>query len=349
MQIQASSSRALRLVSVFLLAVAPVAVQAQKVSFKKNATDSTALVTVDLAASTTVQILANGDIDAVCKDADNDNRCDSIPVGGGGNPPVIGTFTRSKATVAPGESFSVNWAATNADVCRASSTPPNNLWSGPKDVAGSSNVSFPSPLTTPAALALVCYNTGSSEDGLVQVAVEGQTQPPTGCSRTHPLINPSGFTRSGTTWQSIFGRDFPPGAPGVRMLTLGATQYAVLPFTTASNRTYVMDTLTAPNEFAASSGMYVSISDCEADFRGTAEFEPPVGDPTLASMCRIPVGPESNMVFTTVVGSDRHYSCVLEPNKTYYMNLMMTFSAGTIGQQSTCGGASACTMPFNVN
>jgi hypothetical protein len=346
MQIQTPSSRVLRLVSVLLLAVAPVAAQAQKISFKKNATDSTALTTVDLATNTTVQILANGDIDAVCTDANDDNRCDSIPTSGG-NPPVIDTFTRSKATVAPGESFTITWATTNADVCRASSTPPNNLWSGPKDVAGSSNVSFPSPLTTPAALALVCYNTGSSEDGLVQVAVEGQTQPPTGCSRTDPLINPTGLSRASATWQSIFGKPFPPDAGGVRNLTLGTTQYAVLPFTTTANRNYTMETLPL-YEGNASSGMYVSISDCEADFRGASTAEPPPGDPTLASMCRINVGPESNMSFTTQSSADRNYNCVLEPNKTYYMNIIMSSSSGTVGNSNTCGGASSCTMPFNV-
>lgn len=343
MQMKASNIRVLSLASALLYAMAPVEAHAQKINFKKA--DNTVLTTVDLAPNTSVQILANGDIDATCVDANNDSKCDSIPTGGGGTPPVIGTFTRSSATVTPGTNFTLTWSATGADVCLASANPTNAGWTGPKLVSGTATVNYPTALATPAQLALTCYAENASADGVVSVAVEGTSQPPpTGaCTRSGPLINPTGYSNSGATWVSLFGKPFPPDARTVQNITLGTKQFASLPFTTAVNRTYRVETLPL-YEGAYSDAMFMSISDCAGDFRGGVP-NPPVDDHTLTTTCRIPLGPEASTSFTTDQSADPGFNCVLQPNKTYYMNLMMAYGASLV---PSCGGSTSCTMPFNV-
>ena len=245
--------------------------------------------------------------------------CDDVQVD-------ITLFTASPVTVTQGQSVSLNWNARGAWSCEGSgfaSTPWNATDKLP---SGSQLVSTSGvPLGT-YDVALNCSNGPVSDQLIRSVTVEEGSGgggpafcgpegrlPPPGLSPDRTAISNAfneTFPDPTFTWEDVFRDPFPGG--GSEFWRTDRDQYISLEFTTSGVPTGTAGKLEFVNPQGASNfGLsLVTFSQCPGDFTNQPDPD-----------CKKLIG-NSNIRYS--VGTNPAFTCQLQPNTTYYLNVLHT-------------------------
>lgn len=221
--------------------------------------------------------------------------------GGGGGVPDITYFRvdgfNNSTTVTPPGTATVTWASTDTTSCTASSTPTLSGWSGAKSTTGSSSIT----VTENTQLSLTC-NTDSAN---FSITYSNNSD----CSTS---VYPQGLTIDNMTYGSIndgfsFGEDVDTDV----LINIQNTHFAsVSGFTLAfPNFRRRMDFVTPPTTHKKAVQSTVTISECPGDFSGTA-------------VCSKVMESFRSMSFSTIPTDNPLLYCILDPSKTYYMNVI---------------------------
>lgn len=293
---------------------------------------------------------------------DVEGNLEVVPIGFEGEPPpepilpTISAFTVTPNEANPEDSVTLAWETENADSCAPGiSSYLQSEWEVQSLPVGSTTVTIPSNATEgEKTFSLRCVNSEGpvSQSASLNVVVDSSpTDPenPEFCPSPDELA-PSGFTRRThivctsttncseqadtglhTTWTSVFGTEFP--SSNKRSLYLPRNRYASLRFTTGAS--VGSGQLGAIHEtFYDGSGKFgpftASISECQADFRASL------------GRCRIRNDGSWSVSTTIKRWGTGFFDCQLEPNTTYYFNLMF-YDIDNISSTPTCYGS----MPRN--
>ena len=265
----------------------------------------------------------SGDIFAIPADPSactGTGSCDDVQVD-------ITSFTASPTTVNQGQSVNFNWNARGGWSCDGSGLD-GTTWNGSgKLPVGSQSVSIGQLAVGSYTAVLNCSNGPVSDqlsrqitvqmNGTVdpQCAAQGRV-PPLGLTRDTAIKSsgPSNQDQAGNTelWEEFFGDPFPNTA--TTFWKIGRNQYAALEFTTAGVPAGLIGQIELTNAQGSTrfGPKLVTISECPGDF--TTQ----VGDG-----CRREVvnGSIRWSTVTSIIGR-----CTLQPNTTYYLNVMHTES-----------------------
>ncbi len=333
-----------------LLAFAfPTLSNAQTLLELRKAGTTQVLHEVQLQSNAQVDLDPSGKLIASCLDTNNDTVCDGISTGFGTAPtitsmsvsvPVPDGGTRPQAEV--GQTFYVNWATSNAEICVASGTTELSGWTGLQALSGTGNtpsggLRFNSlPANLPANVGLSCYGTGGRAQRSVLMDVINATGP-VGCPISSPYIAPSGWNNSGFTWQQVGGNAAYPPNGSTRTINLPAKSYISLPFIPQQGNSLEMVLAEAQGTAVHSwEGLYIAIGECAADFR-FPQGSPPPSDPTLSSACRRTVQANAQTVQLFETTGAANGRCQLTPGRTYFLNIIQAGSQQGLSQgQSDC-------------
>lgn len=286
-----------------------------------------------------VVLNADGSLEAtpvdtgVCQETQS---CDGVTV-------AITQFQFSTGTsttqVDEGDSVTLNWRTNGATDCEATGS--YGAWSSRGKLTDDSRDEGTADKTlntasgdsggSPYTLGLRCYNGSIEDTASVSLTVNEVTEPPpppppTGCTGREP---PSGWSHSyggsAINWSSIAGWSladfFTSGIPGSVFTNIsGAKQYAAIRFTTTDMKTTQSGTLSLNtiNTIRRPSTI-LTISQCPGDFHDNQ----PTG-------CYYVRPGTFNPVRWRGANSSGAGNCILEPNTTYYLNIVPTTSgAGT--------------------
>lgn len=335
-------------VGVSLLALAfPSILNAQTILELRKSGSAQVLHEVQLQSNSQVDLDPAGKLIASCLDANNDNTCDGITTGGGvGAAPIINPMTvtasvpegGTRPRVEVGQTFYVNWATTNAEICVASGPSELSGWVGLQALSGTGNSpsgglrfnTLPAAASLPANVGLSCYGTGGRAQRSVLMDVVAATGP-VGCSVSSPYIAPTGWNNSGFTWQQVGGNAAYPPNGATRTLNLPAKAYISLPFVPESGHSLQIALAEAQGTAVHQwEGLYIAIGECAADFR-FPQASPPPSDPTLAPACRhtVQAGAQNVQLFETTGAQNGR--CQLTPGRTYYLNIVQVGSEFNLG------------------
>ncbi len=270
-------------------------------------------------------------------------------------PPPEVSLTVDPIIQEPGGQIELTWASTNAVSCTALGGADFPDWPTGEgiDLDGSLDVGIPSsiPTDTDYEFRVECENSAGVtsdasaevqvlDDGLPAFCSDPERQPPEDFEpRTRLLC--SGSTSEGwncstvpddgsnTTWQSVWGQEFPRGEK--RRIFLPTETYASLEFdsgTFAQHGTVVFEILQAFNSGAADGRPLVSMSECPGDF----------SDALADEGCR-----QRQLTSTGSFNwtrSENSNNCQLEPNTRYFLNI--TYAANEYPVEWSCGNDTAC-------
>lgn len=321
-----------------------------------------ALPPVPLEANSTVSIDANGNLTARCQ-MDEDDVCLGLAGAGGDKAATSLTRTDNNTEVNPGENITLNWGATAAEVCVATTSPALAAWSGTKSINGG-NSTFSLPAVGTYNFGIQCYNVDGS-DGAANVSVnvvQGQTPPPPtdGCDITSsdPLFQPAGFTPHIVPWSDAFyGATF-PNKPGYAS-PIGSTtinnadmngRYISIPFVPAAGTSYSFTWVEAQpvTQLNYRTGrpahlVYFTISPCAGDFRLESGTSAPanIADEDYARKACRKMSQSSSLYFNSTAPGFN--SCGVQAGKTYYINMLFADPRdGLNTSENTCNSGSKC-------
>jgi hypothetical protein len=244
-------------------------------------------------------------------------------------------------TVTQGQNIVFDWSARGGWSCAASGLPGSATWENDalksyRTFGGQNDGNVVS--TDGVAVSTTAYNatltcstsSGATTSGSIAITIdEEETNPdpdpnPTFCENRQSLADLTSLERAtdvllsndsenGESFESVFGNSFPAFQSPQKPFRLFDGFYASMQFTTPSN-------LTAAgrlyfNELLGTAGgsRIVAISPCEGDFN-------PQG---LPEHCVDKVDGLGNFRWTTSE-TDQARGCLLEPNQTYFLNIIYT-------------------------
>lgn len=221
--------------------------------------------------------------------------------GGGGSPDItyfrVDGFNNSTTVTPPGDA-TVTWSSTDTTSCTASSTPTIAGWNGS---VATTNGSTTINVTENTQLTLTC-NTDSEN---FSITYSNNSD----CSTS---VYPPGLTIDNMTYGSIndgfaFGEDTDTDV----LIDIQNSHFAsVSGFSLAfPNFRRRMDFVTPPTTHKKAIQSTVSISECPGDFSGTA-------------VCSKVMESFRSMSFSTNASDNPLLYCILDPAKTYYMNVI---------------------------
>lgn len=287
-------------------------------------------------------------------------------------PPTV-TLNASPTSVANGDPVVLTWTTGNLpEICVASSTPVLPAWSGLRSAAGGSKTIYPpnasgDPMNSANFdLRLKCYNDdGSGADDVTTTATgsePGGGEPGCNIVSADPLFQPAGRTAVQRTWdQAFFSAPFwtpttynhPIGSRTYNGTTTGlshAGRYLSIPFTPATNKTYVLDWAEAQSMYfpvvyngRPAHTVYVTVSPCAGDFRLENNASE---DQFLKRGCRR--GGQKNAIrFSTKIATSSTSTCAVVPGQPYFLNVI--FADPTDGLSPTevsCETGNLCEAAF---
>jgi hypothetical protein len=344
-----------KLAAATALLAAAVGAQAQSVIRFTNANNHE----IPLAAGSTVNIDANGNLTAEC--ALTSGVCSQLSNGGGNNGGAVPTATlsRSASSIVAGASVSLSWSSTDAVVCDATASgPASTIWPGPKAVSNTSGLGVVLSTAGDYTFNLRCYNAaGASTLQAVSVtATVPQGPVDLGCTitSTDPAFQPSGRVATEKSWvqqwsapNSTSLATYPNSIGSAVPVGANKGGYVVVPFVPTANLDVEIfwDVAQANNSIGynpprPADGMFITISPCRGDFR-----EPVVGsnDHFLRPGCRV-FANTAQLNYSTIPGTTNNTMCRLEAGKTYFMNVVAADPAdGLSNAEHTChSSATGC-------
>lgn len=239
---------------------------------------------------------------------------------------VVTQFSASPTTVSQGQNVNFNWNSRGAWTCEGSGFASTAWNASNKLPSGSQAVSTAGvPLGT-YDVVLDCSNgpvsdqltrsvtveEGGSGGGPVFCASEGRLPPPGLSQDTTALSNAFNetFPDPTFTWDDIFRDPFPGG--GSEFWRTDRDRYISLEFTTSGVPTGTQGRLEIVNPQGASNfGLsLVTFSQCPGDFTDQPDSD-----------CKRLIG---NGNIRYAVGTNPAFTCQLQPNTTYYLNVLHT-------------------------
>lgn len=318
---------------------------------------------IKLQNGTSVQIDGTGNLSAKC--VLNGTACDGVTSGGA---KASGTLTRTPATgtIEAGQSVTIGWTSSNAEICTTSSVPALSGWSGVVAAAGGSK-QVNLPAIGDYSFSMICYNStgGSVGSSTVQVsAVQPTGNTPTGCDivSTDPLFTPDGFTQHIVSWSGAFyGSEYPStggylnpiGSITINKLPVNG-RYLAIEFTPQSGQGLSLAweqaqavsqrSYRSPNPAGP---VFIAVSPCPGDFRLAAAAATPAAvedENYQRGACR-----KFNQAGTIYANTSKpaYNSCGLVPGRKYYLNLL--FADPTDGlntTETTCLVGNYCDANF---
>ena len=299
-----------------------------------------------------LQLLPSGNLTAtaaegfVCADEGN-GECADIQVS---MTSPDGSFTVSPSSVNQGGNVVFNWTSRGAWTCSGTGLP-GSSWdsftggppSGSSGAVSTTNV--PARPDEPYVPSVTCCNGPNCVSRTVQLTVRDPGQGIEGCEDRAPPSHltratqcwwPDGATQPGqvdcTSWTSFFGVPFPTGS-GSREVFQRPGQYLALEFETGNyvgSRSGRLNTAEAQNGFPGThqgGDLIWTISRCPGDFNQQA-----IQADSGSSACYVKGQATARPLWRSLdfSGPAPQVYCPLEPNTTYYLNLVFTDSpAGT--------------------
>lgn len=320
---------------------------------------------IPLKANSSVQIDSAGNLLAECA-LNANSQCAALSSGGptGSSPTASLTRTDNDSDVRVGESVTLQWSSTNAEVCKSATTGAGtSIFVGPQAASGS--VVAPVSVVGTYEFSLLCYGAGGASTAVTASAVVaaasggGNPNPqPEGCDITSSdaAFNPSNFAKVERAWSQVFSA--PDGSPqatypnGVSFPTpVGASKgtYVVVPFQPNASQSVVMywdQIQPRPQDGYANArpadGMFFAISPCKGDLRRWSGAS--ASDPWLRPGCR-KFENAAGLVWTTssAYPSSNENVCKLEAGRTYYLHVLPADPTDglTTGEHSCTGAANS--------
>jgi hypothetical protein len=317
--------------------------------------------TIPLAANSTVQIDAAGNLLVTC----STSPCAALVTGsgGGGQGSPTSSIARNDndTDVRAGEFIRLAWTSSGADACAASSTGPSGTtWTGVRGTTDAAGEAVTVSAVGTYVFSFQCFNAsgGSTKQNISVAVAAGEVQQPSNCNLApHALLEPVGWTRVNKSWVSTWSsRDGDPVATYPASVgfpvPVGADKgtYRVTEFTPGVNEVIQISWETVqsngiqgyPNPRPADA-MYFSISPCAGDFRPPDDSS---SDGFLQRGCR-KGGGSAGMIFHTLGTPSNFQSCQLVAGQKYYMNVIAASPEdGLTSGEHTCtsvaNSASGC-------
>ncbi|MDZ7791295.1 MAG: hypothetical protein U5L08_12550 [Xanthomonadales bacterium] len=312
-------------------------------------------INVPLDGTVPLRVLGDGDISATAAEGF------SCPTGGPSCEDVQvslltddgGSFDASPNPVALGSGVSFSWDSLGAWSCSGAGLP-GTTWNGinPKRPRGQQMVNT-SSLTAGDSytVELICSNGPVTDSRTLVLEVQEDTAPPPpeGCEGVGELSDYAEWTEStdlrfGTppSWEGSFGNGFPKG--NTFELKLDKGEYAALRFTTPSYigaaSTGQINGETSASQSYGPGQRLMSITPCPG------QFNPAEIDDSRCLIAQMNTGDQFKWVGAG--HSQAQYRCELEPDTTYFLNILFSESpTGVLPPvQSECASAghSACGM-----
>jgi hypothetical protein len=306
---------------------------------------------IPLAAGSTVNIDANGNLTAEC--ALTSGVCTQLSNGGNTSGPVpTATLTRSASSIVAGSSVSLSWSSTDAVVCDATgSGPATTIWPGPRATANASGLGVVLSTAGDYLFNLRCYNAAGAS--VLQTVAVTATVPEgpvdLGCTitSTDPAFQPSGRVATEKSWVQQWSA---PNGTSIAVypnsigsaVPVGANKggYVVVPFVPTENLDVQIfwDVAQANSSIGynpprPADGMFITISPCRGDLRAPVANS---SDPFLRPGCRI-FANTAQLNYSTLSGNSNNTMCRLEAGKTYFMNVVAADPAdGLSNEEHTC-------------
>lgn len=338
-----------------ILSVVSVSVMAQNERTIQLQTDD-GQIEVPLQDGVPLRILSDGDISATALTGfscpSDGPSCEDVEVSLG--TADGGEFTVSPNPVEQGNSVTVNWAAVGAWECEGTGLP-GTTWnsSNPKDPSGQQSVGTSAlDANESYPLEITCSNGPVTDSRTISLAVEEDTgpPPPQGCEDVPALgdypdwapadsILRGDNTHDPEVFADIFNSPF-PGTTNTAHFEIRKGRYAAIRFQTPSNLNATTEgqfnSVAAGQVYPGGDKRLVSISQC-----------PGVFDPQHVADedCLKNLNLTTPMYWRGPDSSDAAYRCNLQPDTTYYLNIV--YSRSEVGdfppEQATCeSGESHC-------
>jgi hypothetical protein len=237
------------------------------------------------------------------------------PVGGVVTPPPpsdvsINTFTASPSTFVAGGSTTLSWTTVNATSCTPSGG--NSDWAGRAINLANGSANIPLTVAGTYSFILTCQSsTGDTDAKNVTVQVTEEADPQGTTCDASPLGGTS------VTWSNFWQGDYPYVGNASKNATVPRNGYIAFEFET-SDAVSGSSSIVSVGNTITSGTRKISISECPGDF-------------TVSNACKHTFGIGGGVGWSTTAASN---TCLLQPNKTYYMNV--TFTDGVDSTSSTC-------------
>ncbi|NKI35082.1 hypothetical protein HFP89_07875 [Wenzhouxiangella sp. XN79A] len=250
----------------------------------------------------------------------------------------ITSFNVSPSTVTQGQTTNFGWNGRGAWECQGAGLPATT-WNGTKLPAGNQAVSTAAlspdtytvtlecsngPVTDTADVSLTVIPGGGGGGGVPAFCVDDGRVPPAGLTQDTAIIDGSSTVTQ--TWLQLFGQDFPQG--NGRDTAIQRDRYASLQFDTDGLATGVSGRVTFDvlQTFVPSGQKIVTLSQCPGDFTDLND-----------NNCKRFLGQGS---VRWAINSGGGFDCVLQPNTTYYLNILYTDNDDAPYDDWACTGAS---------
>ena len=252
---------------------------------------------------------------------------------------AITGFSVSPSTVTQGQTATFSWNGRGAWECEGTGLA-GTTWNGTKLPSGSQGVSTAAVTPDTYTVGLTCSNGpvidtanvtltvnesgGGGGGGVPQFCINDGRVPPAGLDQDTAIIDGSNTTTR--TWLQLFGQEFPDG--NGRDTAIQRDRYASLEFDTTgiSSGTSGRLTFDVLQTFVPSGQKIVTLSQCPGDFTDLNDAN-----------CKRFVGQGS---VRWAVNSGGGFDCILEPNTTYYLNILYTDNDDPPYDDWACTGAS---------
>jgi len=205
-------------------------------------------------------------------------------------------------TVSSPGTATVAWQSSNATSCTASSSGGGvSNWSGALSADGSKQIT----VSQNATITLTCGTASRS----ISIFYSDNS----GCSST---VFPTGLNRVNATYASINdGQPFGVSTTASALITLNLNQFGTysgfkIP-SGVSNFERRIDLVSPPGGSNEINQATITVSECPGDF-------------TAAAACTRVTGQFDTWRFTTDTGANTNFFCIMDPNKTYYFNVIMS-------------------------
>lgn len=276
--------------------------------------------------------------------------------------PTITSFTvnsESSVTLNEGDEVAVSWNSSNTTACRSGGTLPGWATAGQLPASGTFDAGTDGLANGTYTLSLTCFSSTESEtvpdrEVVVEnssVTGECSTRPPVSLTRATGIV--ADRTDNAFLFESVFENTF-PGSGNVQQIRIRSGEFAAMEFKTDAAMTsgalgqIQSETLQPPRPSTASTSAFRmwSISTCPGDFRKNIldqEMGPGCvqGGGTFVTQGSFAFGGDSFITDSNV--------CGLEPDKTYFLNLLYTDQEVPTSEQEHNALDSICPDEFCGN